>query len=409
MNRTARYFVCVVLIFLVLVVNFFYLARISLRDNQAKDLSLQANKIFELIKDGDFTKAYLNEADIDFVIYVPKSRRIIVTNNEAIPLFPLARGIQHSLIKNPDDNEKRISILYLTRAFALSNEKMVNIQVSMPAEKKLSEKIINFMPLSALNVLLPLLVILFLLISLYFFRLEKKYNSQKEFIANMSHELKTPIAVISGHADLLRRHWKKLLEKNESEFENSVSLISKESENMTKIVQNLLELTRLENRLTKLQKEKIAVKDFFEEIKEEWTSRGESRAENSLFERSVHIEIEPCDENLVIFTDKNLLKQIFCIAIENSKKHAEAENLKITLHAEKSGRKSSLSIRDNGKGFSKEALSRGFERFYSGDKSHKKGSGIGLSLAKSIARVLGAKIRLENDGGAVLRAIVSSK
>ena len=120
MNRTARYFVCVALIFLVLVVNFFYLARISLRDNQAKDLSLQANKIFELIKDGDFT-----------------------------------------------------------RAFALSNEKMVNIQVSMPAEKKLSEKIINFMPLSALNVLLPLLVILFLLISLYFFRLEKKYNSQK--------------------------------------------------------------------------------------------------------------------------------------------------------------------------------------------------------------------------------------
>ena len=302
MNRTARYFVCVALIFLVLVVNFFYLARISLRDNQAKDLSLQANKIFELIKDGNFTKAYLNEADIDFVIYVPKSRRIIVTNNEAIPLFPLARGIQHSLIKNPDDNEKRISILYLTRAFALSNEKMVNIQVSMPAEKKLSEKIINFMPLSALNVLLPLLVILFLLISLYFFRLEKKYNSQKEFIANMSHELKTPIAVISGHADLLRRHWKKLLEKNESEFENSVSLISKESENMTKIVQNLLELTRLENRLTKLQKEKISVKDFFEEIKEEWTFSGESRAENSSLERSVHIEIEPCDENLVIFT-----------------------------------------------------------------------------------------------------------
>ena len=57
--------------------------------------------------------------------------------------------------------------------------------------------------------------------------------------------------MISGHADLLRRHGKKLLEKNEGDFENSVSLTLKESGKMTKIVQNLLELTRLENRLTK--------------------------------------------------------------------------------------------------------------------------------------------------------------
>lgn len=211
----------------------------------------------------------------------------------------------------------------------------------------------------------------------------------------MSHKLKTPVAVISGHADLLRRHGKKLLEKNESEFEKSVTLISKESEKMTKIILNLLELTRLENRLTKPKKEQIIVQDFFEEI----------RRENG---KNVLIEIEPFPEKLAISSDKALLSQIFSIAIENSKKHAETENLKISLCAEKSGRKTALTIRDNGKGFSKEALSHAFDRFFSGDKSHKKGSGIDLSIAKSIARVLGAKLRLENDGGAVVRIIVFS-
>ena len=62
----------------------------------------------------------------------------------------------------------------------------------------------------------------------------------------------------------------------------------------------------------------------------------------------------------------------------------------------------------NGKGFSKEALSHAFDRFFSGDKSHKTGSGIGLSIAKSIAKVLGAKLRLENDCGAVVKIIVFS-
>ena len=267
--------------------------------------------------------------------------------------------------------------------------------ITKPFKKKLSQRLLALIPRSILKILIPLILILFFVLAFYFLRLEKKYDTQKEFIANVSHELKTPVAVISGHADLLRRHGKKLLEKNESEFEKSVTLISKESEKMTKIILNLLELTRLENHLTKPKKEQIIVQDFFEEI----------RAENG---KNVLIEIEPFPEKLAISSDGNLLSQIFSIAIENSKKHAETENLKISLCAEKSGRKTALTIRDNGKEFSKEALSHAFDRFFSGDKSHKKGSGIGLSLAKSIASVLSAKLRLENDGGAVVRIIVFS-
>ena len=382
-------------VFLILFMNLFFLMRISLRDTQAKKLEGTTAELFAQINDGNFSNLQTSQKDVDFVIYALKSKKILAANRGSLPLLPLAKGIQRYSLKNPKDSEKKIEILYLCRNYELSGGKIVCIQVSVPTEKELPQKLLALIPPSILKILIPLILILFFALAFYFLRLEKKYDTQKEFIANVSHELKTPVAVISGHADLLRRHGKKLLEKNESEFEKSVTLISKESEKMTKIILNLLELTRLENRLTKPKKEQIIVQDFFEEI----------RAENG---KNVLIEIEPFPEKLAISSDGNLLSQIFSIAIENSKKHAETENLKISLCAEKSGRKTALTIRDNGKGFSKEALSHAFDRFFSGDKSHKKGSGIGLSIAKSIARVLGAKLRLENDGGAVVRIIVFS-
>ena len=123
---------------------------------------------------------------------------------------------------------------------------------------------------------------------------------------------------------------------------------------------------------------------------------------------NILIEIATFSEDLIINTDKNLLHQIFSIAIDNSIKHSKAKDLRITLGAEKTGRKTLLFVRDNGEGFSKEALKRAFDRFYSGDKSHKTGSGIGLSIVKSIAHLMGGKIRLENDSGAVVKIILSS-
>lgn len=380
-------------VFLILFMNLFFLMRISLRDTQAKKLEGTTAELFAQINDGNFSNLQTSQKDVDFVIYALKSKKILAANRDFLPLLPLAKGIQRYSLKNPKDTEKKIEILYLCRNYELSGGKIVCIQVSVPTEKKLPQKLLALIPRSILKILIPIILILFFALAFYFLRLKKKYDTQKEFIANVSHELKTPVAVISGHADLLRRHGKKLLEKNESEFEKSVTLISKESEKMTKIILNLLELTRLENRLTKPKKEQIIVQDFFEEI----------RAENV---KNVLIEIEPFPEKLAISSDKALLSQIFSIAIENSKKHAESKNLKISLCAEKSGRKTALTIRDNGKGFSKEALSHAFDRFFSGDKSHKKGSGIGLSIAKSIARVLSAKLRLENDRGAAVKILV---
>ncbi len=393
MKKAVKYSFVLSFVFLILFMNLFFLMRISMRDLQSRKLEAAAGELFARIDGGNFSDLEISQKDVDFVIYAPKSKKILAISRDFLPLLPLAKGIQRYSLKNPKDTEKKIEILYLCRNYELFDGKIVCIQVSVPTEKKLPQKLLALIPRSILKILIPLILVLFCALAFYFLRLEKKYDTQKEFIANVSHELKTPVAVISGHADLLRRHGKKLLEKDEGRFDESLEMILKESGKMTGIILNLLELTRLENRLTKPKKEQIIVQDFFEEI----------RAENG---KTVLIEIEPFPEKLAISSDGNLLSQIFSIAIENSKKHAESENLKIILCAEKSGRKTALTIRDNGKGFSKEALSHAFDRFFSGDKSHKNGSGIGLSIAKSIARVLGAKLRLENDRGAVVKVLV---
>lgn len=402
MKKAVKYSFVFTFAFLILALNLFFLMRISMRDSQSKRLEDASTEIFAQIKNDSLSDIQLSQKDIDYVIYARTSRRVLSSNTAKIPPLPFVRGVQRYSLKNENGGKESTDILYLCRSYVFSDGKVICIQVSIPAEKEISQVLFSIFPRSLLKVLIPLLLFLFLSFSLYFIVLEKKYDSQKEFIANVSHELKTPVAVISGHADLLRRHGKKLLEKDDGRFDESLAMILKESGNMTKIVGTLLELTRLENRLTKVQKEDISVRDFFEEIKEELSARP---AENGA---DILIEIAPLPDDYIIKTDRNLLKQVFSIAVENSIKHSNSQNLKITLGTEKSGRKTTLFIRDNGEGFSKEALKRAFDRFYSGDKSHKKGSGIGLSIVKSIARALGAKVRLENDGGAVIKVILPS-
>ena len=375
-----------------------------MRDSQAKRLEEAASEIFAQIKNGSLSDIQRSQKDIDFVIYARNSKKILAASNSRIPLLPLARGVQRYSLKNQPDSEnkkeKNMDILYLCRTYKPSDGKEICIQVSVPAEKEISQMLFLIFPRSLLKILIPLLLFLFVTFSFYFIVLERKYDTQKEFIANVSHELKTPVAVIAGHTDLLRRHGKELLEKDDGRFDESLALILKESNKMTRIVQDLLELTRLENRLTRLQKENISVREFFGEIKEEINGRHEENGADIL------IETATIPDDYIIKTDRNLLKQIFRIGIENSIKHSNSQNLKITLGVEKTGRKTMLFIGDNGEGFSEEALKRAFDRFYSGDKSHKTGSGIGLSIVKSITRVLGVKVRLENDSGAVVKIII---
>ncbi|WP_407428978.1 sensor histidine kinase, partial [Treponema sp.] len=202
-------------------------------------------------------------------------------------------------------------------------------------------------------------------------------------------ELKTPISIIDGHANLLKR-WGK---DNPEQLSQSIESILHETENMNKIVSTLLEMSRIENGQLKVEKSSFFVTNFFANLKEEF----------KITHPDCKIQIID-DDFLEIETDEQKLHQIFTVILSNSVKFA-GENCKIILKAQKSGNKTELSVTDNGKGFSEEELPHIFERFYKGDSSHDRnisGSGLGLSIAKTLVLALGGEIKAENseNGGA---------
>ena len=367
----------------------------SIQCGQSKELSSSCQKLFLQIKAGDFSGLSVPYS-ISFLVYDEVTKESLATNDPFLPALAVTDKAKRYFEKD-FFSDGDLDILYLCQNYSISDSfgsrRSVNVLTAMDMESDSASKIVEILPKSILVILVPILLLSFAVLFYFFIRFKIDYDSQKEFIANVSHELKTPLTVIEGHAGLLSRHGKKLIESDEEKFEKSISMIQKESGNMAGIISTFLEITRLENGLVKPNYAELNIGDFFGELKDEFETENVKIA---ISENSV-----PSD--LKITTDQKLFHQLFVILTSNSIKHAHAENLKITLSAKKSGKHTILTMHDNGKGFSKEALSHAFERFYSGDKSHKTGSGIGLSVARLIADILKLKITIENADGAVVK------
>ena len=225
-----------------------------------------------------------------------------------------------------------------------------------------------------------------------FKNLQENYDREKSFTANVSHELKTPISIIDGHANLLKR-WGK---NDPVQLSDSIDAILHESENMKHIVTTLLEISRIENGKIKIEKSKFFVTNFFIKLKNEF----------STLHPNLQFEIID-DDFLEIETDEAKLHQIFSGILSNSVKFA-GENAKITFTARKIGNKVELAVRDNGNGFAPNVLPHIFERFYKGDSAHNRnisGTGLGLSIAKSLVLALEGQIEAFNaeNGGAEIK------
>lgn len=215
-------------------------------------------------------------------------------------------------------------------------------------------------------------------------RLEISFNKQNQFISDVSHELKTPISVISGYAGLLDR-WGK---DDAETCDKSIQAIKNETKNMNELVSKLLYITKADTGKVSLNKTKINVQELINEIIEETkimeTNRNIYSSSNELY----YIE-----------ADMGNVKELIRIFIENAIKYT-TENGKIDIFSQKENGKICINIKDNGIGIAKEEQANIFDRFYRVDKSRNKetgGTGLGLAIAKSIANVNGAEIRLESE------------
>ena len=203
-------------------------------------------------------------------------------------------------------------------------------------------------------------------------RMRDSYRQQARFVSDASHELRTPISVIQGYANMLDR-WGK---NDESVLEESITAIKSESENMKNLVEQLLFLARGINGKTQLTITEFVLNDLISEVFEE----------SKMIDKN-HVYTYIGAENIKVYGDSGLLKQTARILVENAAKYTEAGE-EIILRVGRSYKgEPYFSIQDNGIGIDGEDVPHIFERFFRADTARVRkngGTGLGLSIAKWI-------------------------
>ena len=198
-----------------------------------------------------------------------------------------------------------------------------------------------------------------------------------DFISNVSHELKTPLAVMQNYARLLQTS--DLTEENRQEYAKA---ISQNCQQLTSLITNILKLNKLENQQIY---PKVPPYDLGEELRECLLGFEEAWSAKNL---ELEVEIE---DGIMTTTDGQLLN-----FISNAIKFTP-ENGKITVRLQKLGELIQVSVQDSGCGMDEKTMSHIFEKFYQGDTSHAtKGNGLGLALAARVADICKGKIRVES-------------
>src|SRR5699024_331516 len=208
---------------------------------------------------------------------------------------------------------------------------------------------------------------------------------RKDFVANVSHELQTPITSLRGFAETLLDG----NQKDRQTEENFIKIIYDESKRLQYLVEDLLTLSTLEKEDFRLFLRKVNILEVTEEIQPIIMQK--AAAKNITFKISI-------EKNYLLMADREKLKQILLNLINNAVSYTP-ENGKVSLIVDEADEYIRFNVKDNGIGIEEDNLPRLFERFYRVDKDRSRntgGTGLGLAIVKHIVEVHEGKITVES-------------
>jgi two-component system heavy metal sensor histidine kinase CusS len=219
-------------------------------------------------------------------------------------------------------------------------------------------------------------------------RLEKSFTLVKEFSLEMAHEVKTPLAIISGESQQALGK-----DRTTEEYKETFRVIFKEAKRTQRFISDLLLLTKLDYRLIELRFEPIDLGELILEISERMRVI-------SAF-RGVTIQTEVPQANVKIKGDKTHLRRVFFNLIDNAIKFTP-QGGRICVSAKCHDQKAVVLVSDSGIGIAREEITRIFNKFYHGTKHDKEidpGCGLGLSIVYAIVSIHGGNISVQSELG----------
>ena len=206
-----------------------------------------------------------------------------------------------------------------------------------------------------------------------------------DFVSNVSHEIKTPLAVIQNYSSLLNAE--NLTEQERREYAGAISAATIR---LNILITNVLRLSRLENQQIRPKSEQFDLGGQLTECLLGFENIWEEK----------EIEIEPdIEDDVLITSDRELLSIVWNNLLSNAFKFTE-EGGTISVSLRTEDETAVVSVKDTGCGMPPETVRHVFDKFYQGDTSHSiQGNGLGLALVKRIVDIVGGEIRVESEPG----------
>ena len=265
--------------------------------------------------------------------------------------------------------------------------------VDTAMEDRLQAAAVKALALFAVGVWLALLLLVYLLSGWAVRPMAKAWDMQRQFVADASHDLKTPLTVILSNSELLRQ-------QGESGDSPELDRIQSAGKRMKDLVQKMLTLARMEDDPNRGAWESMDLSDMVMETALAF--------EAAAFEKGLTIE-ENVESDLVVKGNRAQVQSVVECLLDNACKYA-APGSRVTVSLEKAGKKAKLTVHNTGSYIPPEDLQHVFERFYRADKSRTEGdsSGLGLAIVESVVEAMGGTVAAESSetGGTTFTALL---
>lgn len=366
---------------------FWFLSRSKkrqLQTTQANTVSQMASSLRDKISETEAEQAKISvilNNMIEGVLACDQSKRILIMNPSAESIFGISSKstLGKSLLettRNPVIDQA------MDQAIRQKMRVTEEIELHYPERKTLRLNAIGFEPTEGSQSISGILV-------LYDVTEMKKLESMRQdFVANVSHELKTPLTSIKGYTETLLAG----AIEDRDRAKTFLKMMDEDSERLSRLIGDLLELSKIESREILLKPEALELKKEINQVL--------SGFKTALDDKKIKVENQ-VSSSMYVFADRDRLKQILINLTENAIKFNQPEG-RIIFNAVSDGNKVKIQISDTGIGISKEIIPRIFERFFRVDKARSReggGTGLGLAIVKHLVEAHGGEIWCESQSG----------